>query len=93
MNIIDRIRTEFTTTRTVRQAADRWGQLQDQYGATPNDSPERQQVGAQIADCVEVVADGIERSILAGWAGFLGEPDSLRRDAVVWRSGRMYVGP
>lgn len=91
--MIDKIRAEVATTSTVHQAADRWGELTDDYEDAPEGSAERRRVGALIADCVEEIADGIEASKLASWVGFIGTPASLRRDAVQWRSGEMYVGP
>lgn len=85
--LIARIRAEFATTSEVQRAADRWHELSPEYDRHPCHSPERRAVGAQIAVCVEEIADGITASKLASWVGFIADPNDLRRDAAGWRNG------
>lgn len=86
-SLIDRIRHEFATTSAVRQAGERWGELQEEHDRYPCHSAERRVVGAEIASCLDVIAHGIIQSRLASLVGFIGDPDDLRRDMAGWRNG------
>ncbi len=85
--LVKRLRAEVAVTREVRQAAERWSELSDEYDRHPCHSPERREVGEEIARCLLVIAAGVERSRLAGAVGFACPPDILRADAESWRNG------
>lgn len=86
MNLIDRIRVEFAYASSVREACDRWGELQQQYYLHPCHSPERRAVGEQIAVCLAVIADGLDGAKLPRVFAWF-DPEGLRRDAEGWRNG------
>lgn len=86
MNLIEKIRREFAITSEVRQACDRWGELQEEYDLHPCHSPERRAVGEQIASCLNAIADGLEGAKLPRLLAWF-DPDELRRDMAGWRNG------
>lgn len=90
--LFERVRAEFATTSHVRQAVDRWQELSPEYDRHPCHSPERRAVGAEIAGCLAVIADGIEASRLASWVGFLGDPENVREGMEFWRAGDCHDG-
>jgi hypothetical protein len=45
--LFEKIRAEFAATGAVREACDRWGELQEQYDLHPCHSPERRAGGGR----------------------------------------------
>lgn len=86
VRLVDRVRTELGHVHDVSAACDRWHALTGVYDAAGT-VEERRQVGAEIGDLIERIADLRDVSTGVRWTTAFG--DDFRASAAHWRAGEI----